>query len=263
MKNQKERNKLFHILESGWHSSSLWLVISAGSLFAGFPSLYGQLLSSHYLLCLFFLFALILRISFFPLRQLFQNKAFDNFSLCMNVLLAFGIGYGTLTVLLKWTLSSYSLIAGILFLTLFLLHGLMYLFNATEGSLHQELRRKGLLVYFSCYPLWCLLLFLLGLHFFDMVRILLHSPLFWILSIIAVLSFSGIGIALILSKRKLGQLCASILLLLPNTMALSHQYSNTSNEASSYSLQILLLLALLGTPILFALLKESFRLREK
>lgn len=137
-KKPSQRERLLRVISPLWHVHSLWLVIAFGALFAGFPSAFSTLLSSSYLLVTFFLFAFILRIAAFSLRNKRASsswkKWWDIVYFLSNSLLAFAVGY----LVSPKNLSPF--LFGAFAWVLFAFHGWMYLsFVNSSGT--------GLVVY--------------------------------------------------------------------------------------------------------------------
>lgn len=139
-----------------WDGNEVWLVIGGGTLFAGFPVLYGTLFSAMYIPLMLFLFCLIFRAISIEFRSKepmkWWRRMWDfNYSLS-STLLAFLLGVVLGNVLIgmpldenyeftgHWLsfLNPYAILVGLMTLALFMVHGALYLAMKTEGRLFDK-----------------------------------------------------------------------------------------------------------------------------
>jgi cytochrome d ubiquinol oxidase subunit II len=142
-----------------WDGNSVWLVIVMGTLFAGFPPIFASLFSGFYLLAMILMFGLMLRavaIEFRSKQEGLNWRSFWDHTFCYSsYIIAFGVG-ATLGNLIEGvpmnaegdfqagfltTFRPYPVLIGLLAITLFSMHGAIYLCMKTEGGLHEKLRR--------------------------------------------------------------------------------------------------------------------------
>jgi cytochrome d ubiquinol oxidase subunit II len=155
-KSENDRKVMIHSMGPLWDGNEVWLLTAGGVTFAAFPVVYAVMFSSLYSALMLVLFALIIRGVSFEFRSKVESagwrKLWDGClfvgSLAPAILLgvAFanifrgipidqkGIYHGTLLTLLN----PYGLLGGILFLSLFLVHGSLWLSIKSEGDLHDR-----------------------------------------------------------------------------------------------------------------------------
>ncbi|CAN5393254.1 cytochrome d ubiquinol oxidase subunit II [soil metagenome] len=158
-KGDEERRTLLNSIGPVWDGNEVWLVTAGGALFAAFPHAYATAFSGFYLAFMFLLFALIFRavaIEFrskepMPWWRAGWDVAFSIASVVAAIL--FGVAVGNLVAgmpidaEMEYTggffnlLSPYALLVGVFNLSLFMMHGSIYLYLKTEGELQAKAKR--------------------------------------------------------------------------------------------------------------------------
>ena len=156
--NQKQRNVAIKAIGPLWDGNEVWLVTFGGALFAAFPEAYASIFSAMYLPLMLLLFCLILRAVSIDFRNkvetAFWRGLWDaGFTISSLVATAvFGIAAGNLIVGLpldergvyQGTLldlfGAYPLAAGGLAISVFSVHGTMFLFLKSTGSVKEKLQ---------------------------------------------------------------------------------------------------------------------------
>ncbi|MFN8080475.1 MAG: cytochrome d ubiquinol oxidase subunit II [Kineosporiaceae bacterium] len=152
-----ERRVLINTIGPVWDGNEVWLLTAGGATFAAFPLWYSTLFSAFYLPLLLILVALILRGVAFEYRGKLDSDAWrarwDVAIIVGSVLpsLLWGVAFGNIVrgveaeavrsgpfAVLISALNPYALLAGATTLTLFLLHGTLYLRLKTTGELNQR-----------------------------------------------------------------------------------------------------------------------------
>ncbi len=155
-KTDDEKRILYNVMGPLWDGNEVWLITAGGVTFAAFPKTYAVMFSALYTPLMLLLFALIVRGVAFEFRSKLESPAWRRLwdtclfvgSMLPAVLLgvAFanifhgiaidseGVYQGSLLTLLN----PYGLLGGVLFLTLFLQHGSLYLACRTEGVLQER-----------------------------------------------------------------------------------------------------------------------------
>ncbi len=152
-KDDNERRQVINTIGPHWDGNEVWLLTAGGAIFAAFPNWYATLFSGFYLALFLILIALILRGVAFEFRSKDDNptwrKGWDYALFFGSVLpaLLWGVAFAnivrgvpinadmTFTGNLFTLLNPYSLLGGLVTLTLFILHGAMFLSLKTEGPI--------------------------------------------------------------------------------------------------------------------------------
>ncbi|MFH1102898.1 MAG: cytochrome d ubiquinol oxidase subunit II [Pseudomonadota bacterium] len=166
-KTDDEKRMMINAIGPLWDGNEVWLITAGGVTFAAFPKVYAVMFSSLYSPLMIILFALILRGVSFEFRGKVDNPAWRRIwdgsifvgsavpTLLFGVVFANifrglpinedGIFHGSLVTLIN----PYALLGGFLFLSLFTLHGSLWLLIRTEG----ELQRRALKTAYLLWPL--------------------------------------------------------------------------------------------------------------
>jgi len=141
-----------------WGGNEVWVVTFGGALFAAFPEAYATIFSAFYTAFMLLLTAIILRASSLDFRDKFDSPiwrrawdyAFFASSTAAALLLGGGVGNGVIGISLNERgvftgslldqLRPYPLFVGLLTVTMFAMHGAMYLYlRIPRGELHQRI----------------------------------------------------------------------------------------------------------------------------
>jgi cytochrome d ubiquinol oxidase subunit II len=152
-RNDTERRVLINTIGPVWDGNEVWLLVAGGATFAAFPEWYATLFSGFYLALLLILVALILRGVAFEYRGKIDDptwrRRWDTAIVVGSALpaLLWGVAFANLvagvpidadkqfTGTLLTLLNPYSLLGGLTTLSLFLLHGALFLGLRTTGEL--------------------------------------------------------------------------------------------------------------------------------
>ncbi len=160
---EDERRALIETFEPFWEGNQVWLILGGGAVFAAWPYLYAASFSGFYFAILLVLLALILR----PVSLSFRNKMDDarwravwdgclTFTGVVPALL-FGVAIGNLflgvplryddTMRITYAggliglLRPFALLAGVVSLTMILMHGATYLALKADAVIAQRAQR--------------------------------------------------------------------------------------------------------------------------
>ncbi len=188
--NDNERRVIINSIGPTWEGNQVWFVMAGGALFAAWPLAYAVSFSSLYFPLLLTLFALFLRPLGFDYRSKLPNqtwrKTWDKalFTGGLVPAVIFGIAFGNLLVGIPFHLENdmrmiyhgnmmtllnpFAVLAGILSLSMFTMHGAVYLQIKTEADIQQRSKEKVrlfvplTLAFFALAGYW--LTFLDGYH---------------------------------------------------------------------------------------------------
>lgn len=153
------RRVLLNSIGPVWDGNEVWLITAGGALFAAFPNVYATAFSGFYLPFMLLLFALIFRavsIEFRSKRTTMKWRRFWDIGFSAGSILAailFGIAIGNAIIgfdigenmeyqgTFLDLITPYTLLTGIFNLSMFIMHGAIYLNLKTEGELQQQIRK--------------------------------------------------------------------------------------------------------------------------
>lgn len=153
----RERRIFLNSIGPLWDGNEVWLVTFGGALFAAFPHAYATAFSGFYLAFMLVLFALISRavsLEFRSKRDSARWRGFFDFMFFLSSTLAtllFGVAVGNciagvpIGADMEYAgtffdlLRPYPLVVGVFAVSMFAMHGSIYLYLKTEGELQQRI----------------------------------------------------------------------------------------------------------------------------
>ncbi len=183
-KNDLQRRTFLNAIGPVWDGNEVWIVIVMGGLFAGFPSVYASIFSGFYTLFMVLIAGLMFRAAAIEFRSKGESvhwrELWDMVFCASSVIVAFVIGLllgnviegipldATQDFMVPFThfFRPYSILVGFLAVSLFAMHGAIYLLMKTEADTHQLVRRwiNPVIAVFLC------------LYAFTTVTTLLYVP---------------------------------------------------------------------------------------
>jgi cytochrome bd ubiquinol oxidase subunit II len=164
-KNDRERRSVINTIGPFWDANEVWLITAGGAMFAAFPNWYATLFSGFYLALFVMLIALIFRAVAFEFRSKADHPRWRQlwdwllFGGSFVPALLWGVAMGNLIRgvridanmhyvgsffdLLNW----YALMTGLATLSVFTLHGAVFLSLRTTDELEQRAHRMAKLVW--------------------------------------------------------------------------------------------------------------------
>ncbi len=279
-----ERRILMNSIGPIWDGNEVWLVTFGGAMFAAFPEAYATIFSGFYTALMIVLFALILRAVSLEFRGKVRHRgwrrAWDVMFFLGSTLATFIFGVavgnaikgvpldeaGEYAGTIFNQLDLYGILVGVLAVTLFAMHGAIFLYLKTGGPLKQRLhfwmwRTFGL--FLTVYLLTTIVTLVAVPHAAEPFR---QYPILWIVPVLNVLAIANIPRAIFLNRPGYAFIssCATIAALIfllgaasfPNlvTSRPNPDYSLTVfNAASSYkTLTIMLIIVVIGMPCVLA-----------
>ena len=155
-KNDRDRRVFMNSIGPLWDGNEVWLVTFGGALFAAYPHAYATAFSAYYLAFMLLLFALIFRAVSMEFRGKRDSKAWRSFfdvAFFMASGLAtllFGVAVGNSMIGIpvgadhEYTggffnlLSPFPLLVGLFTVSMFAMHGSIFLYLKTEGDLQKQ-----------------------------------------------------------------------------------------------------------------------------
>lgn len=155
-KDDRDRRLIINTIGPFWDGNEVWLITAGGAIFAAFPDWYATMFSGFYIALVLMLLALILRGVAFEFRSKSDDERWRQFW-------DWSIFFGSLIPALLWgvaianlvkgvpingdktftgnffdLLSPYTLVGGLATLTIFMLHGAIFLNLKTEGEMRDR-----------------------------------------------------------------------------------------------------------------------------
>ena len=154
-KSDGDKRVMINTIGPIWEGNEVWLVTAGGVTFAAFPTTYALMFSYLYSALFILLFALIVRGVSYEFRSKEEHslwrKGWDTAIMVGNFLpaLLFGVAFGNIFEGLPMDaagyhgsflslLNPYGLLTGLLFVSLFVVHGALYLTVKTTGDLSRR-----------------------------------------------------------------------------------------------------------------------------
>lgn len=283
-KKEESRRLAFNAIGPVWGGNEVWLVIGGGALFAGFPVLYAVMFSAMYIPFMLFLAFLIFRavsIEFRSKEKMKWWRTIWDISYCVSsimIALLLGVVVGNILWGVElgvnhefqghWLdfLNPYALLVGVTTVSLFMMHGAIYLAMKTEGKLFvkvNKLLNRSIIFFVAMYSIVTIVTLIYLPHLTDRLYeniALLVVPLLAFLSIANVPRLVSKGkyvMAFIFSALTMSFLLILVALELYPVMVMSTVdpiYDLTVYNASSSenSLRIMLNITAIGGPLVLA-----------
>lgn len=283
-KNDTDRRTMINSIGPVWDGNEVWLVTAGGALFAAFPEVYATVFSGFYIAFMLLLFVLIFRAVAIEFRSKHAGKrwraswdiAFSISSMLIALLMGIALGNiitgiplgsdkeftGTFLGLIK----PYTVLIGITALSLFMMHGAIYLVMKTDGELQIKVKswvNNAIIFFVICFVTATMATLI---YYPNMVNHFKEYPALFLIAILNMLAIANIPREIHLGRefRAFLSSSASIALLMvlfaigifPNIVLsnpLPENSLNIYNAASSQkTLGIMLVMALIGMPFVIA-----------
>ncbi len=282
-KNDTERRVMLNSIGPVWDGNEVWLVTAGGALFAGFPDVYATVCSAFYIPIMLLLTGIIFRAVAIEFRSkqpmVWWRQMWDVFFSIASLVISLGLGLvmgnliqgipldaqkefiGEFTGLLN----PYAFLVGILTVTLFAMHGVIYVLMKTSGELHEKLRiwvNRSIILFIMTYAITTVATLI---YFPHMAQAIQQRPVFFIIAMVNMFAIANIPREIQRGKDGLAFIssCFNIACLMflygigtfPNMVRASNDPEGLSltvwNAASSQlTLKILLIIALIGIPLI-------------
>jgi cytochrome d ubiquinol oxidase subunit II len=278
---EQQRRLYINAIAPVWDGNEVWLLTGGGALFAAFPVVYATVFSGFYLAFMLLLVALIFRAVAMEFRGKVDSPrwraawdwAFGLGSLLPALLL--GVAFGNILQGVPldrgavWAgsflglLRPYPLLVGVLGLTVFTMHGALYLTMKTEGSLRQRLVRiasRLWMVAIALYLLATVATFLAAPFLFAGAA---DSITFWGLLLLTIVALMAIPAYQTASRNGRAFLASCISIasmiglgalnlfprLVPSSIDLEYSLTVYNASSSPTTLFTMLVIALIGMPL--------------
>ena len=280
-RNDRDRRMVINAIGPVWDGNEVWLLTAGGAMFAAFPNWYATLFSGFYLALFLILIALIVRGVAFEFRSKDERPGWRRFwdgaiflgsvvpallwgvavaNIVRGVAIGSGMHYvGTFFDLLN----PYALLGGLVTLSIFVLHGALFLQIKTDGAVREGVQQVAR---WAWLPVLVLVLAFVGFSAFqtDMFATLsavkvialgvavvaLLATIFTIWRKRYGLAFIGTGVAIVATVALLfGTLFPRVM---PSSLGAAYDLTIYNASSSPYTLQVMTVIALTVVPIVLA-----------
>ncbi len=280
MKGDLNRRILINSIGPVWDGNEVWLVTGGGALFAAFPHVYATVFSGFYTAFMILLFVLIFRAVAIEFRSKqpmqWWRTAWDTAFSVSSILIALlmGIAIGNIitgipvgadkefTGTFLAMINPFTLLVGITTVSLFMMHGSIYLIMKTEGEVQAIVKKwtnNAVIFFVICYVSTTMATLI---YFPEMVQPFKAHPWLFLLAVLNMLAVANIPREIYHGREFKAFLssCASIAALLslfaiglyPNLVKSTTEsaYNLTIYNAASsqQTLNIMMIIALIGVP---------------
>ena len=278
-KTESEKQTLLGTIGPFWNGNEVWLITAGGVTFAAFPGTYAALFSAFYSPLMIILFALIIRGICIEFRHHIESpsrrKLLDLGIFIGSFLpsLLFGVAFANIfqgipldgaSVFHGTTLgllNPYGIVGGILFLILFLNHGTLWAAWRTGGAMTERLIRYSRSLWFPLLAVAVVFLILTAV-FTRLWENYLTIPVLFTIPLISVVALLFLGFGLYRGKVIHALVSSFVLIpscilfcviglfpnLLPSSLDKAFSLTVRNSAASSLSLTIMLVVAVITIP---------------
>lgn len=284
-KKDEERRLMLNSIGPVWDGNEVWFVTAGGALFAGFPGIYATMLSAFYMPVMLLLGGLIFRATAIEFRSKqpmpWWRWTWDCFFFLASFMITATLGLILGNLIRGIALDAqrefigetyelfhpYALAVSCLTISLFLMHGSIYILMKTEGAFHDKMRTRTYpcIIFFAiCYCLVTMATLIYMPHMVDTFR---ERPFFFLVAVLNLLVVANIPREIYLGRdgRAFISSCANMLCLLGlyaigtypiviRSLDQPEAFSLTIYNAASskMTLEILFLFAFIGIPLVIA-----------
>lgn len=281
----RERRLMLNTIGPVWDGNEVWLVTAGGALFAGFPNAYATFGSAFYTPLMVLLTGIIFR----AVAIEFRSKApmawwrwmwdvmFSFASLLISACLGLVIGNlirgipldasQEFTGDLFFLLNPYALLVSLFTVSLFSMHGTIYVLMKTEEALHDKIRlwiNPLIISFIMLYAFTTVATLIYQPHMSDMIK---ARPIFFVIAFLNMLVIANIPREIQRGRDGWAFICScaniALLMLLYGIGTFPHmirainapqEWSVTVYNAASsqLTLQILLIMAIIGIPLVIS-----------
>lgn len=277
----QERRTIINAIGPIWDGNEVWLLTAGGAMFAAFPNWYATLFSGFYLALFLILIALIMRGVAFEFRSKDESsrwRALWDAAIFIGSLipaLLWGVAFGNIVrgVAIDQTmtyvgtfgdlLNLYALVGGLVTLTIFVLHGALFLELKTDDVIRQRVQRCARLIWLPAVALTLLFVALSSSNTDMFSRLNPVNVGGLVIAVLALLfvgysiwrqqygrAFLGTGITILAVVAVLfGTLFPRVM---PSSLDPAFNLTIYNASSSQYTLQVMSVIALTMVPIVLA-----------
>lgn len=278
-RNDGEKRLVINSIGPVWDGNEVWLITAGGATFAAFPGTYAMMFSWLYTPLFLILIALILRGVSLEFRGKSDNPAWKSawdWAMVTGSFipaLLFGVAFGNIFQglpvdaagyhgSLVTLLNPYGILTGLLFVSVFLLHGALWLSFRTQGNVQVRAVELSKKFWFSTAVLAVAFLVLTGFSTKLYINYV-SMPVLILLPLVAVISLFAAGYYILKDKALIAFIfsCLTIVMvtftgvaglypsLIPSSIDPAYSLTIFNSSSSVYTLKIMTAVAFIFVPI--------------
>lgn len=283
-KTDTERRIMLNAIGPVWDGNEVWLVTGGGAMFAAFPEVYATVFSGFYIAMILLLFVLIFRAVAIEFRskqpmewwRTMWDRAFSISSIFIAFLMGIALGNIIIGIPLGADkeyigtffdlLNPFAILVGITTVSLFMMHGAIYVVMKTEGEMQYKIRGwiNNTIIFFTiCFTTTTMATLIYIPHMADPFR---NYPALFIVALLNILAIANIpreiqlgrdfkaflsssaSIAAFITLVAIG-IFPNLVISIPNPELSLNLYNAASSQKT---LGIMLIIALIGIPFILA-----------
>ncbi|MCB1180390.1 MAG: cytochrome d ubiquinol oxidase subunit II [Chlamydiia bacterium] len=282
----EDRRLFLNAIGPVWDGNEVWLVIVIGGMFAGFPYAYATLFSAFYIPLVILICALIFRAVAIEFRSKVHHQSWRCiwdylfFAGSLVITLAIGMALGNLIQgiplnsdfdytgdIFMTFFQPYPILVGILAISIFLMHGSIYLVMKTEGEIHDAIVawiRPSIIFFVISYLVTTLVTLIYQSHMAERLQ---KIPYLFIIVLVNILAIANIpretrkgrhGFAFISSCVNIASLMAIYAvgnfphLIRSSVNPATNSLTISNSSASAYTLIVLAVIVAIGLPLVIS-----------
>lgn len=209
-KDDTERRIMLNSIGPVWDGNEVWLVTAGGAMFAAFPDVYATVFSGFYIAIILLLVALIFRAVAIEFRSkekmTWWRNTWDVAFSVSSIFIAFIFGVSLANVVIGVPIDNekeyvgtflqlfnpYSLLVGLTTVSLFMMHGAIYVVMKTEGEMQTKIRgwvNNTIIFFVICYVTTTMITLIYYPH---MSKIFKDHPILFLAAFLNMLSIANI-----------------------------------------------------------------------
>ena len=260
-KNDRERRAIINTIGPVWDGNEVWLITAGGASFAAFPQFYATLFSGFFIALILMLIALIFRAVSFEFRSKMEGQGWRNTwdwiiaIASFLIALLWGVAVGNLIQGITLVpdphfngapyvyyhggffglLSPFTIISGLVFVFLFLMHGANFLTLKTTDPIVSRAKKTAFTMWIIAtaltviFVLWALL----GLSFPYKLK-----TFTWIVALLAAVALLLVGFYIKKDKAGMAFIMGALTIVLATVMVFAGLYPNLIPAANDPNLSI-------------------------
>lgn len=284
-KGDNERRLMLNAIGPVWDGNEVWLIIVFGGMFVGFPPVYATICSAFYGLIMILLAGLMIRavsIEFRSKQESVKWRAFWDWMFCIgSYVIAFIIGLilgnliggipidhqGEFLGSFWGFFTPYTVLVGFTGVSVFIMHGAIYMLMKTEGEMHDRVRKwvnPTIIIFIAFYLITTFITLVFKTHMIELMKKFPYLFGVGLLTLVAIACvpffvhrkkdgtafiFSSLSITFLITLFGLGTFPYMV------RSSVNHDMNSLTflnSGATLATMKVILIVAAIGVPLVFA-----------